>query len=237
MAIDRRKLFAAGLGAALVGGAGRALAEVASQSEYGQGSGGQGGYPPPPEGRPQAYDPAPPPPPSAPVYGPANAAPPAETYSNDEIVHNVSDFFGVASEKAGAVVEHVFRDNGRPTGYIAGEEASGAIGIGLRYGDGLLYMKRRPPMRLYWRGPSVGWDLGGNASRVFTLCYNLQYPEAVLQRFPGVDGSIYIVAGLGVNYQKADDITLAPIRSGVGLRLGANVGYLAYSRSSHWLPF
>lgn len=143
----------------------------------------------------------------------------------------------MASEKAGAVVEHVFRENGSPTGYIAGEEASGAIGVGLRYGNGLLYMKHRPPMQLYWRGPSVGWDFGGNASRVFTLCYNLQYPEAILQRFPGVDGSIYVVAGLGVNYQRADDITLAPIRSGVGLRLGANVGYLAYSRSSHWLPF
>jgi hypothetical protein len=213
MAIDRRSLFAAGLGAALGGSAGVARAQQPDPSGYGP-------PPPPPGAQPQPYPPA-----------------RAETYSSDEIVHNVSDFFGVASEKAGAVVEHVFRDNGRPTGYIAGEEASGAIGIGLRYGNGLLYMKHRPPMQLYWRGPSVGWDFGGNASRVFTLCYNLQYPEAVLQRFPGVDGSIYVVAGLGVNYQRADDITLAPIRSGVGLRLGANVGYLAYSRSSHWEPF
>ena len=239
MSIDRRKLFAAGIGAAFVGGAGQAFAEQSDQGGYGQSGYGQGTYPPP-QGQPQPYEPAPPPPPpppSAPGYGPYNAAPRAETYSDDEIVHNVSDFFGVASEKAGAIVEHVFSENGRPTAYIAGEEASGAIGVGLRYGNGLLYMKRRPPMRLYWRGPSVGWDLGGNASRVFTLCYNLQYPEAVLQRFPGVDGSIYVVAGLGVNYQKADDITLAPIRSGVGLRLGANIGYLAYSRSSHWLPF
>ncbi len=222
MAIDRRSLFAAGLGAALGGGAGRAFAQQqADPSGYGP--------PPSPHMPPATYDtPAPQQP-----YPPARA----ETYSSDEIVHNVSDFFGVASEKAGAVVEHVFRDNGRPTGYIAGEEASGAIGIGLRYGNGLLYMKHRPPMQLYWRGPSVGWDFGGNASRVFTLCYNLQNPEAVLQRFPGVDGSIYVVAGLGVNYQRADDITLAPMRSGVGLRLGANVGYLAYSRSSHWEPF
>jgi hypothetical protein len=222
MAIDRRKLFAAGVGAALSGSAVRALAQQPEQ----QGGYGQGGYGPPPP--PSQQD--------QPGYGPP-PQPRAETYSSDEIVHNVSDFFGVASEKAGAVVEHVFRENGRPTGYIAGEEASGAIGVGLRYGNGLLYMKHRPPMQLYWRGPSVGWDFGGNASRVFTLCYNLQYPEAILQRFPGVDGSIYVVAGLGVNYQRADDITLAPIRSGVGLRLGANVGYLAYSRSSHWLPF
>jgi hypothetical protein len=239
--MDRRKLVAGGLGAALVGGAGRALAQAQDQGSY-----GQGGYGPPPPPQGQPYDQGYPPPPAQaqqpPVYPysgypPASPPPRAETYSDDEIVHNVSDFFGVASEKAGAVVEHVFRDNGRPTAYIAGEEASGAIGLGLRYGDGLLYMKHRPPMKLYWRGPSVGWDIGGNASRVFTLCYNLQYPEAVLQRFPGVDGSIYVVAGLGVNYQRADDITLAPIRSGVGLRLGANVGYLAYSRSSHWLPF
>jgi hypothetical protein len=232
MAIDRRSLFTAGIGAALIGGADRVFGQQPYQ--------GGDGPPPPPEAQPQPYSqgyPPPQPPSNAQAYGPYGAAPPAETYSDDEIVHNVSDFFGVASEKAGAVVERVFRDNGRPTAYIAGEEASGAIGIGLRYGNGLLYMKHRPPMRLYWRGPSVGWDFGGNASRVFTLCYNLQYPDAIFQRFPGVDGSIYVLAGLGVNYQKADDITLAPIRSGVGLRLGANVGYLAYSRSSHWLPF
>jgi hypothetical protein len=52
-----------------------------------------------------------------------------------------------------------------------------------------------------------------------------------------VDGSIYFVAGFGVNYQRADDITLAPIRSGVGARAGANVGYLDYSRKQHILPF
>jgi len=233
MAIDRRKLFTSGIGAALVGGAGRALAQTqypGAQYPTAQypGAQDQGGYGPPP----------PPPPPQGQPYDqgyPQQQR--AETYSDDEIVHNVSDFFGVASEKAGAVVEHVFRENGRPTAYIAGEEASGAFGVGLRYGNGLLYMKHRPPMKIYWRGPSVGWDVGGNASRVFTLCYNLQYPEAVLQRFPGVDGSIYVVAGLGVNYQRTDDITLAPIRSGVGLRLGANVGYLAYSRSAHWFPF
>jgi hypothetical protein len=82
----------------------------------------------------------------------------------------------------------------------------------------------------------VGWDFGGNASRTFTLCYNLQYPDAVYQRFPGVEGSAYFIGGLGVNYQRSDDITLAPIRAGVGLRLGANIGYLAYSRGSHIIP-
>ena len=130
----------------------------------------------------------------------------------------------------------MFRDNGRPTGYIAGTEGAGAIGVGLRYGSGLLYMKRRPQQKVFWQGPSVGWDLGGNASRVFTLCYNLWQPELLFQRFPGVEGSAYLVGGLGVNYQRADDITLAPIRAGVGLRLGANIGYLSYSRKRHWVP-
>jgi hypothetical protein len=166
-------------------------------------------------------------------YPPAKA----ETYSDDEIVTDVSNFFGVTAEAAGGVVERIFKENGQPTAYIAGEEGSGAFVFGLRYGRGLLYMKGRDPLEVYWQGPSVGWDWGGNASRVFTLCYNLQVPDAIFQRFPGVEGSAYLVGGLGVNYQRANDITLAPIRAGVGLRLGANLGYLAYTRKrSNW-PF
>ena len=161
----------------------------------------------------------------------------AETYSRDEIVNNVSDFMGVTAESAGSLVEKLFKNNGRPTGYIAGEEGSGALVVGGRYGRGLLYMKGREPMEVYWQGPSIGWDWGGNASRVFTLCYDLEQPEQIFQRFPGVEGSAYLVGGLGVNYQRAGGVTLAPIRAGVGLRLGANVGYLAYSRKRHILPF
>jgi hypothetical protein len=161
----------------------------------------------------------------------------AQTYSADEMIRSTSDFLGVTAESAGAVIERAFRDNGRPTGYIAGEEGSGAIAVGLRYGRGLLYMKGRETQEVFWQGPSVGWDWGGNASRVFTLCYNLQYPDAIFRRFPGVEGTAYLVGGMGVNYQKADTITLAPIRAGVGLRLGANIGYLAYSRQRNILPF
>ena len=98
-------------------------------------------------------------------------------------------------------------------------------------------MKDREPVTVFWQGPSIGWDLGGNASRVFTLCYNLQDPQMIFQRFPGVEGSAYFIGGLGINYQKAEDITLAPIRTGVGLRLGANVGYLAYTRRRSIIPF
>jgi hypothetical protein len=176
----------------------------------------------------------PPPPTQSPDY-PASNKP--ETYSRDEIVGTVSDFMGVTAESAGGAIERVFKDNGRPTAYIAGQEASGAISIGARYGKGLLYMKNRQPIEVFWQGPSVGWDLGGNASRVFTLCYNLQYPEMIYQRFPGVEGSAYLVGGMGVNYQQSDDIILAPIRAGVGLRLGANIGYLGYSRTRRMLPF
>ena len=176
--------------------------------------------------------------PNAPDHKPSYpATTKAETYSRDELVNKVSDFFGVTAEAAGAIITKVFKDNGNPTGYIAGEEGSAAITIGLRYGKGLLYMKNRPAETVYWQGPSIGWDLGGNASRVFTLCYGLNEPREIYQRFPGVDGSAYLVGGMGVNYQRGDDITLAPIRAGVGLRLGANLGYLAYSRKRNLLPF
>ncbi|MDB5448237.1 MAG: hypothetical protein JWQ97_3554 [Phenylobacterium sp.] len=209
--MDRRTLILSGL--ASLGATELANAQPASA-------------PPPQQGLPR--------PSVSPTYP---AAGPAQTYSRDEIVNQVSDFMGVTAESAGAAVERIFQQKGRPTGYIAGEEASGAIGVGLRYGRGLLYMKDRPPMQVYWQGPSVGWDFGGNASRVFTLCYDLQIPDAIYQRFPGVEGTAYLIGGLGVNYQAANGITLAPIRAGVGLRLGANIGYLAYTRQRNILPF
>lgn len=159
------------------------------------------------------------------------------TYTAEEIVGATSDFLGVTAEVAGAAIERIFSENGRPTAYIAGEESSGAVTVGARYGRGLLYMKQQPTQEVFWQGPSIGFDVGGNASRVFTLCYDLHYPDMIYRRFPGVEGSAYLVAGLGVNYQRADDITLAPIRAGVGLRLGANIGYLGYSRKRKLFPF
>jgi hypothetical protein len=161
----------------------------------------------------------------------------ASAYSQDEIVTGVADFLGVTAEAAGGVVEKMFSGYGAPTAYIAGEEGSGAIIGGARYGRGLLYIKGQTPIEVYWQGPSVGWDFGGNASRVFTLCYDLMVPEVLFQRFPGVEGSAYFIGGLGVNYQKANGVTLAPIRAGVGMRLGANVGYQAYTRDRRWWPF
>lgn len=161
-----------------------------------------------------------------------------DTYSREEIVEATADFFGVTAEAAASALERVFADLGRPVGYIAGEEVSAAAGVGLRYGEGYLTLKGDADSRkVYWTGPSIGFDAGGNASRVFTLVYDLRDTDRLYQRFPGVEGSAYFVAGLGVTYQRADDITLAPIRSGVGLRAGANVGYVAYSRRRSWIPF
>jgi hypothetical protein len=167
--------------------------------------------------------------------GPTGAPP--QTYTMDEIVQQGSDALGVAAESVGAAVQRVFKDYGEPTAYLAGEEAAAALTVGARYGRGLLYMKDRPTTEVFWQGPSIGFDAGGNASRVFTLCYNLEYPDAIFRRFPGVEGSAYMIGGLGVNYQRAENIVLAPIRAGVGLRLGANVGYLTYSRQRNILPF
>lgn len=175
--------------------------------------------------------------PAAPEAAPAAVAQADKGYTRDEIVANVSDFMGVTVEAAGGMVEKIFARNGKPTGYIAGEEGSGAFVVGARYGRGLLYMKDQEPIEVFWQGPSAGWDFGGNASRVFTLCYDLDEADDIYQRFPGVEGSAYFVGGLGVNYQKANGITLAPIRAGVGMRLGANVGYLAYSKKRNIIPF
>jgi len=162
---------------------------------------------------------------------------PAQTYTMEEMIQQGSDALGVAAESVGAAVQRVFKEYGEPTAYLAGEEAAAALTVGARYGRGLLYMKDRPTTEVFWQGPSIGFDAGGNASRVFTLCYNLEYPDAIFRRFPGVEGSAYMIGGLGVNYQRAENIVLAPIRAGVGLRLGANVGYLTYSRQRNILPF
>jgi hypothetical protein len=234
--MDRRTLILSGL--VSVGVAGLANAEpIALPPAQPRGS----APPPAPPRSPAPAAQALPPPSGQPTYATGGEPPPAggktPTYTEDEIVGSVSDFMGVTAENAGGAVERIFARNGRPTAYIAGEEGSGSFGVGARYGRGLLYMKGRPPVEVFWQGPSVGWDFGGNASRVFTLCYNLEEPELIFQRFPGVEGSAYFIGGLGVNYQRASGVTLAPIRAGVGFRLGANVGYLAYTRKRNILPF
>lgn len=158
-------------------------------------------------------------------------------YERDEVVDAVADFFGVTSEAAAEVVEKVFSDLGKPNAYITGEEVSGAVAFGLRYGDGHLYRKGYRAAKVYWQGPSIGFDVGANASKTFTLIYNIDNVEQIYQRFPGVEGSYYFIAGIGVNYQRSGRISLAPMRTGVGVRAGVNAGYLSYSRERSWIPF
>ena len=157
-------------------------------------------------------------------------------YRQEEIQGAVENFFGVTAQASAEVVERIFGDLGRPNAYIAGEEASAAVALGLRYGEGWLYRRNQQPRQLFWTGPSLGVDLGINASKVFTLVYDLQTPDQMFRRFPGVEGSYYFIAGLGVNYLKSDNITLAPMRTGLGARVGVNVGYLNFTPEREWVP-
>jgi hypothetical protein len=157
-------------------------------------------------------------------------------YTANEITQAGADFFGITTEAMAKAVQHVFADQGEPDAYIKGDEGSGAFIVGLRYGSGYLVRKGPAPQKVYWKGPSVGFDFGGNAAKCFTLVYNLRETRRLFQRFPGVEGSIYFVAGLGVNYQRSGGVTLAPIRSGVGFRAGANVQYQVYSDKRDWFP-
>jgi hypothetical protein len=173
----------------------------------------------------------------APASEPAPAA--GGTYTQNEIVNRAANFFGSTTEGLARAVERVFSEKGSPNAYITGVEGGGALVVGLRYGDGDLFMKTSGdrPVKVFWQGPSVGFDVGGNASKVFVLIYNLPNTEAIYQRFPGVEGSAYVIAGVGVNYQQNGRVILAPMRTGVGVRLGANVGYLHYSKERNILPF
>lgn len=159
-----------------------------------------------------------------------------QTFSENEIVSSASDFFGVTTEAAAKAVERVFSDLGEPDAYIKGDEGSGAFIVGERYGSGWLVRKGFEPVRVYWKGPSIGFDVGGNASKCFTLIYNLKREDRIYQRFPGVEGSYYFIAGIGINYLRSGGVTLAPMRTGVGLRAGVNAHYQVYTHSRDWFP-
>lgn len=160
-----------------------------------------------------------------------------DTYTVNEIVDAGHRFFGGVSKGLAKVVEYAFQQQGRPNGYILGEEGGGAFVVGLRYGEGVLYTKNAGRHRIYWQGPSVGYDAGAEGSKTLVLVYNLSDVRQIYNRFAGIDGSAYLVGGVGITFQTYDDVVLAPIRSGVGVRLGANVGYLKYTRSPTWNPF
>ncbi|HRW61368.1 MAG TPA: DUF1134 domain-containing protein [Defluviicoccus sp.] len=159
------------------------------------------------------------------------------SYSQNEIIAAGHGFFGSISQGLASVIEHAFKKAGRPNGYILGEDAGGAFVAGLRYGEGRLYTKDAGTHKVYWQGPSVGYDFGGAGSKTMVLVYNLRDPSDVYHRFGGVEGTAYIVGGVSIQFQKHDDVVMAPIRAGIGLRLGANVGYLKYTRRPTWNPF
>jgi hypothetical protein len=176
---------------------------------------------------PQA-EPLPPPP-------PREASP--SVYRPEELTSAGHRFFGNVSRGLASVIERAVSQWGLPNGYVLGEEGSGAFVAGLRYGEGTLYTKNAGDLRVYWQGPSVGFDWGGDGARTMTLVYNLPATNAIYQRFAGVDGSAYIIGGFGMTALTANNIVLVPIRSGIGLRLGANIGYLKFTPRATWNPF
>lgn len=161
----------------------------------------------------------------------------AETYDQNTVLKETTEFFGDAAESVAKVVAKVFDDLGAPNGYIKGNEASGAVVVGVRYGDGQLALKKGGSRTVHWSGPSIGFDAGGNVSKTFVLVYHLPNLDALFKRFPAVDGSLYIVGGVSANYHQRDGIILVPIRLGAGLRSGVNIGYMHYTKNKTWNPF
>lgn len=157
-------------------------------------------------------------------------------FSSNEILDAGHRFFGGVSRGLAQVVEKAFSQWGLPNGYILGEEASGAFVVGLRYGEGTLYTKNAGDLRVFWQGPSVGFDTGGEGARTMMLVYNLPDTRSIYERFAGIDGSAYLIGGFGMTALTANNVVLVPIRSGVGLRLGANIGYLKFTPSATWNP-
>ncbi len=168
---------------------------------------------------------------------PAAARQAPESYSNDELVGSGHRFFGGVSKSLAQGIENATSRWGKPNAYILGQEGSGAFIGGLRYGEGKMYTRNVGDRRIYWQGPTIGFDAGGDGDRTMMLVYNLPAVGSIYQRFGGVDGSAYLIGGFGFTALIANEITIVPIRSGVGLRLGANMGYLKFTPQSTWNPF
>jgi hypothetical protein len=159
------------------------------------------------------------------------------SFSARELVNSGHNFFGNVSRGLALTVEEAVRRWGEPNGYILGQEASGAVVGGLRYGEGTLYTRNAGDKRVFWQGPSLGWDFGGDGARTMMLVYNMNRTGEIYRRFGGVDGSAYFIGGFGMTALTADGMVIVPIRSGVGARLGINVGYLKFTDQPTWNPF
>jgi hypothetical protein len=168
----------------------------------------------------------------------APAAPAAHaTYSDDEVTRAANDFFKSGAQDLGKVLQKVLKEKGQPVAIIRGEEAGGAVGVGVRYGHGELVYKGGGGQKVYWQGPSLGFDVGANAVKVFALVYELPNSERLFRRFPGVEGSLYFVGGFGVNYVQNGGTVIAPVRFGVGWRQGVAVSYMHFSQKKRLNPF
>ena len=167
---------------------------------------------------------------------PASQPPSDGRFSSNELAAAGHRFFGSVSRGLAQVVEKAVSQWGLPNGYILGEEAAGAFVAGLRYGEGMLYTKNAGDLKVYWQGPSIGFDYGGEGARTMMLVYNLPATTAIYERFAGIDGSAYFIGGFGMTALTAHNVVLVPIRSGVGLRLGANIGYLKFTPKATWNP-
>ena len=169
--------------------------------------------------------------------GSAAVAADAATYQDDDLLGAAEGVFGKGAEGLGKLIEDILKKQGKPNGYIVGREGGGAFIVGLRYGSGTLHHKVEGEKPVYWTGPSVGLDVGANAGSTFVLVYNLYDSEDLYKRFPSGEGVAYLVGGFNASYLRRGDVVLIPIRVGAGLRLGANVGYMKFSKKQRWLPF
>ncbi len=168
----------------------------------------------------------------------ANAAAAADTtYKRDDLIAAGEGVFGKGAAGLAGLIEKILKDQGQPSAYIAGREASGAFVVGLRYGSGVMSHKVKGEQPVYWTGPSVGFDVGGDANKVFVLVYNLYDTEELYHRFPAAEGRLYVVGGFAATYLRRGSIVLIPVRLGVGWRAGVNVGYMNFTHKSRWLPF
>ena len=189
-----------------------------------------------PASPPQDQSAAPQTPPQAPT--PADqAAQSASTYHRADLLSAAEGVFGKGAEGLGALIEKILKDQGEPNAYIAGREASGAFVVGLRYGSGVMTHKVEGERPVFWTGPSVGFDAGGNASKVFVLVYNLYDSQEIFRRYPEGEGHLYFVGGFSATYLRRGNIVLIPVRLGVGVRAGVNIGYMKFSEKARWLPF
>ncbi|WP_420142192.1 DUF1134 domain-containing protein [Sphingomonas sp.] len=236
------------VGASLIGGAATAQVRTVDPNQAGAMAATSAPETP-------AYDPpadAPPPPaPTAPAQPQGTQAPPpasqAEiqardavtggTYQEGDVLAAAEGVFGKGAAGLAELVEKIFKEQGRPNAYIAGREAGGAFVVGLRYGSGTMFHKVEGQRPVYWTGPSVGFDVGGNGAKTFVLVYNLYDSQELFQRFPAVEGNVYVVGGLTASYLRRGDKVLIPIRLGVGWRLGANLGYMRFTEKATWSPF